>query len=94
MRYIRGTKCKDGDKLDLNTPVAELEAGCLIHNLPFKSKVITFMGLETTLYWCLQCDEKSMLGTAIVCRGESESFRKVMKESQPRNKGVTNGNNT
>ncbi len=84
MRYIRGTKCKDGDKLDLNTPVAELKAGCLIHNLPFKSKVITFMTLETTLYWCLQCDEKGKQDTVIVCRGASPSFHKVVAEETQR----------
>jgi hypothetical protein len=84
MRYIRGTKCKDGDKLDLNTPVAELEAGCLIHNLPFKSKVITFMGLEFTLYWCRECDEKGKQDTVIVCRGASPSFHKVVKELKKR----------
>ena len=78
MRYIRGTKCTDGDKLDLNPPkaVEELEAGCLIHNLPFKSKVITFMGLETTLYFCRQCDEKGKQDTTIVCKGASPSYHK------------------
>jgi len=82
MRYIRGTKCTDGDKLDLNTPVSELEAGCLIHHLPFESKVITFLSLESTLYWCLQCDEEGKQDTTIVCKGESASFRKVVKEIQ------------
>ena len=84
MRYIRGTKCKDGDKLDLNAPVAELEAGCLIHNLPFESKVITFMGLETTLYFCRQCDEKGKQDTTIVCKGASPSFHKVVAEETQR----------
>lgn len=84
MRYIRGTKCENGDKLDLNTSVEELTAGCLIHHLPFKSKVITFMTLETTLYWCLQCDKKGVQDTVIVCKGASPSFHKVVAEETNR----------
>ena len=86
MRYIRGTKCAGGDRLDLNPPdaVAELTAGCLIHHLPFESKVTTFMTLECTLFWCRQCDKQSMGETTIVCKGESESYRKVMKEIKGR----------
>ena len=84
MRYIRGTKCTDRDKLDLNTTVAELESGCLIHNLPFKSKVITFMGLETALYWCRQCDEKGKQDTTVVCSGESDpSFQRIVRGNRP-----------
>ena len=74
MRYIRVTKCKDGDKFDLNTPDHEYSEGCLIHRLPFESRVVPFLKRETTLYRCAECDKTAKRHITIVCKGDNDDY--------------------